>query len=200
MAGNNIYMQPGSNYIDIHDNQVVNLNVDKATVNAQEGGNPQQTLLEDEAPEESPSALEASPAPLNFDSPRISLQQLLKHPWFAEVRTDARYDDAWTDTLVEALMASEYGEGIARDWALTGHNDRKNLIKGYVVGLLKDNRVIKGTLRNSYAELAAKVAIVVNEQNEKKTYGTFADYMCRGKKQPYADWVKEYVKQYGFLQ
>ena len=32
MAGNTIYMQEGSNYIDIHDNEVVNLSVDKGTV------------------------------------------------------------------------------------------------------------------------------------------------------------------------
>lgn len=33
MAGNTIYMQEGSNYIDIHDNEVVNLSVEKGTVN-----------------------------------------------------------------------------------------------------------------------------------------------------------------------
>ena len=32
MTGNTIYMQEGSNYIDIHDNEVVNLSVDKGTV------------------------------------------------------------------------------------------------------------------------------------------------------------------------
>lgn len=32
MAGNTIYMQEGSNYIDIHDNEVVNLSVDRGTV------------------------------------------------------------------------------------------------------------------------------------------------------------------------
>ena len=32
MAGNTIFMQEGSNYIDIHDNEVVHLNIDKATV------------------------------------------------------------------------------------------------------------------------------------------------------------------------
>ena len=36
MAGNTVYMQPGSNYIDVHDNEVVNLNIDKATVQLQE--------------------------------------------------------------------------------------------------------------------------------------------------------------------
>jgi len=40
MAGNNIYMQPGSNYIDIHDNENVYLNVDKASLCAQEGQSP----------------------------------------------------------------------------------------------------------------------------------------------------------------
>ena len=35
MAGNTIYMQEGSNYIDIHDNEVVNLSVDKGTVRVQ---------------------------------------------------------------------------------------------------------------------------------------------------------------------
>ena len=37
MAGNTIYMQKGSNYIDIHDNEVVNLNVDKGTVSIDKG-------------------------------------------------------------------------------------------------------------------------------------------------------------------
>lgn len=40
MAGNNIYMQSGSNYIDIHDNDIVNLNIDKASVNVQQGQTP----------------------------------------------------------------------------------------------------------------------------------------------------------------
>ena len=37
MAGNTVYMQPGSKYIDIHDNEVVNLNIDKATVTMSDG-------------------------------------------------------------------------------------------------------------------------------------------------------------------
>ena len=137
---------------------------------------------------------------LNFFQPKRHLQDLLKQPWFAEVRTNERYDDTWTDSLVAALMTSEHGEGIARDWALTGHNSRKNQIKGRVVGLLKDNNVIKGASRNSYSELAAIVGIIVNEQNGKDPYGAFAKYMSQGKKQPYADWVKDYVKQYDSLQ
>ena len=37
MAGNTVYMQPGSKYIDIHDNEVVNLNIDKATLSVDKG-------------------------------------------------------------------------------------------------------------------------------------------------------------------
>lgn len=37
MAGNTIYMQEGSNYIDIHDNEVVNLSMDKGTVSVDKG-------------------------------------------------------------------------------------------------------------------------------------------------------------------
>ena len=58
MAGNTIYMQEGSNYIDIHDNEVVNLNIDKATVRVQseekekektEGGSLPESLATKEA-------------------------------------------------------------------------------------------------------------------------------------------------------
>lgn len=34
MAGNKVYVQ--GNYVDIHDNEVVNLNIEKATVKVQE--------------------------------------------------------------------------------------------------------------------------------------------------------------------
>ena len=44
---------------------------------------------------------------LNFFAPKKNLQELLKQAWFAEVRTDAKYDARWTDSFVEALMASE---------------------------------------------------------------------------------------------
>ena len=36
MAGNTVYVQ--GNYVDVHDNEVVNLNIDKATVKVQENG------------------------------------------------------------------------------------------------------------------------------------------------------------------
>lgn len=120
----------------------------------------------------------------NYNAPKINLQRLLQQSWFAEIRSDEKYNAAWTDNFIEALMASDYGEGIARDWAVTRAKGKKNQLKGYVVGLLKDLGVLKG----SYDCIAGKIAIMDNSR-------TFSNYMSRGKEQPYADWVKEYVSK-----
>lgn len=119
---------------------------------------------------------------LNLFAPKKNLQELLKQTWFADVRSDSRYDARWTEGFVEALMASEYGEGIARQWAVTGARNKRNQLKAYVVGLLKDAGVLKG----SYVEIGNMTGL----NNEKRTFST---NMSRGKKQPYAEWVKEYV-------
>jgi len=120
---------------------------------------------------------------LNFFAPKKNLQELLRGAWFAEVRSDEKYDSTWTNSFIEALMASEYGEGIARDWAVIGARDKKNQLKAYIVGLLKDEGVLKG---RSYVEIGNKTGL----NNEERTFST---NMSRGKKQPYAEWVKEYV-------
>ena len=101
----------------------------------------------------------------------------------AKVRTDEKYDSQWTDSFVSDLMASEYGEGIARDWAVKGAREKKNLLKSYIVGLLRDAGVLKG----SYSSIALKI-----DPNDRKR--TLATNMSRGKNQPYAEWVKEYVE------
>ena len=126
---------------------------------------------------------------LDYEVPTFQLQRLLKGEWFAEMRTDERYDSTWTDSFVVALMATEWRDGIARDWSVSGLRGRKNQLRGYVVGLLKDAGVLKG----SYHAIASKVGILVNKECDNDPYKTFADYMARGKKQPYAGWVMEYV-------
>lgn len=122
------------------------------------------------------------PEELSIFAPKKNMQELLKQKWFADVRTDEKYDAEWTDGFIEALMASEYGEGIARDWAVTGARDKKNQMKAYVVGLLKDGGVLKG----SYVAIGNKTGL----NNKERTFST---NMSRGKKQPYAEWVKDYV-------
>ena len=119
---------------------------------------------------------------LNFFAPKKNLQELLKQTWFEEVRTDAKYDSQWSDGFVEALMASEFGEGIARQWAVKGMRNKRTQLKAYTVGLLKDEGVLKG----SYDSIAVKVALTYKPR-------TFSRAMAEGKKQPYAEWVREYV-------
>lgn len=172
-------MQEGSNYIDIHDNEVVNLNIDKGTVTMSDG----RGMMEDVDNENEDENAEPVEEELNYEAPKINLQQLLKQPWFAEVRSEEKYDSKWTDAFVDALMGSEYGEALAREWNNDGRLDRCTQIKGYLLGLLKDAGVLKG----SYDAIAEKANLMDNPRS-------FSRYMANGKKQPYAQWVKGCVK------
>ena len=137
---------------------------------------------------------------LDYEVPTFKLQQLLKGEWFEAVRSSEKYDAAWTDDLVEALMGSKYGEGIARDWAwnIGGERNRHIQIKGYVVGLLVDAGVLKGSKRT----IAKRI---VEERNDKnlteedfwKEVGKLSRkmYTDTAGKQPYAQWVKRYVTE-----
>jgi len=139
---------------------------------------PTEPTTEDAAAEPQPTS--AAEQPLNLFAPKKNLQELLRGAWFAEVRSNARYDAAWTDAFVEALMQSEHGEEIAREWAVKGERSKRTQLKAYVAGLLKD----AGVLRGSYDAIAAKI-----DPNDQKR--SFSRYMSQGKRQPYADWVLE---------
>lgn len=178
MAGNTINMYGGS-YVDVHDNEVVNLNIDKGTVTMSDG----RGMMEDVDNENEDENAEPVEEELNYEAPKINLQQLLKQPWFAEVRSEEKYDAAWTDAFVDSLMGSEYGEALAREWNNGGRLDRCTQIKGYLLGLLKD----AGALKGSYDAIAEKANLMDNPRS-------FSRYMANGKKQPYAQWVKGCVK------
>ena len=136
-----------------------------------------------EQSDDSESTSSAEPAKaLNYFAPTKNLQELLKQDWFKEVRANEKYDEKWTDDFISALMATQWKDNIAQDWAVTGQREKKTQIKGYVIGLLKDNGVLKG----KYTEIAQKVGIIDESR-------TFSKYMGQGKNQPYADWVKGYV-------
>ena len=111
------------------------------------------------------------------------LKMLLGGEWFKEVRTDECFDEEWIKYFVNALDESEFMEAIAKDWAKSGTRNKRDMIKGYIVGLLKDAGVIKG---KSYDDIARKIGIMEISR-------TFSRHMSDGKKQPYADWVKNYV-------
>ena len=130
-----------------------------------------------------PSAIEQQREP-NYFAPTNSLKRLLKGSWFAEVCAKDDFGEEWTNAFVDALMQSEFRDQIALEWA---KEDKHLLIKAYVVGLLKD----AGVLRGSYDKIAE--AIVAEKINLTEKPRTFSRYMGKGKKQPYADWVKAYV-------
>ena len=121
-------------------------------------------------------------APLNYFAPTKNLQELLRQPWFKALRSDARYNQQWTDDFVSALMASEFKDGIAQDWAIQGKRRKVTQIKGYIVGLLSDAGVLKG----SYDSIAARIGLTDDPRS-------FSRYMSQGKKQPFAEWVSDYV-------
>lgn len=121
-------------------------------------------------------------APLNYFAPTKNLQELLRQPWFKALCTDVRYDQKWTDGFISALMASEFKDGIAQDWAIQGKRRKVTQIKGYIVGLLSDAGVLKG----SYDSIAARIGLTDDPRS-------FSRYMSQGKKQPFAEWVSDYV-------
>ncbi len=119
---------------------------------------------------------------LNYFAPTVNLQELLRGEWFRELRCSETYDTAWTDRFISALMTSEWADEIARDWAATGVRNKRTQVKGYIVGLLKDAGVLKG----SYDSIAREAGVIDDAR-------LFARYMSDGKKQYYADRVKDYI-------
>ena len=125
--------------------------------------------------------------------PPAEPEEELKQPWFAEVRTDEGYDAAWTDAFVKALMESEYGEQIARDWS--AKRSRHTLIKVCVIGLLKDNGVLKGSNRAIARMIVSENPNYGrNKTNDAKEANNLSRKMSNGWNQPYALWVKKYVE------
>ena len=115
----------------------------------------------------------------NYFAPTLSLKRLLKSSWIEQVLNREKYNEQWMDVFIDALMASEYREEIACDWE---KKDKRLLIKGYILGLLKDAGVLKG----SYDKIAENAHLTEKSR-------TFSRYMGEGKKQHYAGWVINYV-------
>ena len=119
---------------------------------------------------------------LNFFAPSKHLKLLLAEDWFSVLTADEEsYTSQWTEQFVEALLHSEWGEQIARDWAV---RDKRLTLKCMLVGGLKD----AGVLRGSYNQIAKLLDM------DGENPATLAKYLGMGKKQPYADWIVGYVQ------
>ncbi len=120
---------------------------------------------------------------LNFFAPSKHLKVLLADEWFSLLTTnEGRYNQEWTDGLVEALMHSEWGELIAREWTV---KEKRLTLKCMIVGVLKDAGVLKG----SYNQIAKLLDL------DSENPATLAKYLGMGKKQGYADWILDYAKK-----
>ena len=134
-------------------------------------------LLEVEA-----SQQEGSEDVLNYFAPKKNLKVLLTEEWFGMLTTDEkRFTTKWVHYFVDALMASEWRDKIASDWAVA---DKRLGLKCMIVGVLKDVGVIRGSY-NSIAKL-----LDMDSENP----ATLAKYMGMGKKQAFAEWIADYVK------
>lgn len=181
--GITVNAQAGSiiNNYDIHDNEVVNVGINGEVHETSE-------IHRDEDTDDGSPAVQRDAdcsVGLNYDSTREALKEFLTEDWLEELRSDERYTVGWMNAFVDALISSPHGEKIVRDWSVEGR-EKKNEIMGYVLGLLKENGVLKG----SYDAISRRVNLMEN-------YRSFAKHIGEGKKQLYALWVKEYVDSHG---
>ena len=145
-----------------------------------------------ECPEENDTSVEDEEQELNFATPRIVLQNMLKAEKVRPVfNNPKKYTADWTDQFIASLMASEHGEYIAKKWT---ENDQRQLLKGYIFGLLAASGVLKGS-KLSIARASLGISAKTTVPELKKKVNTFSSYMSksRWKNEPYADWVLEYI-------
>ena len=126
---------------------------------------------------------------LNFFAPTKSLKEMLRQDWFKDLRTSKGYNEQWTDGFVSALMASEHGAYIARLWT---HPYKRQTIRGRLIGALSAAGVLKGS-KLGIARAVLGIGSYSRDDDDKKEASTFANYMGQSGKEPYADWVKDYV-------
>lgn len=123
------------------------------------------------------------------------LKRIINDDWFYELRTNKRftmewfeicrtkpvYTQKWGEDVVDALMDSKWKDHIAREWRFAR---KRAAMKGYLMGILKDTGVIKG----SYDSISMVAHIINNTR-------TFSRYMSLGKKQPYYSWLVDHLKK-----
>ena len=127
---------------------------------------------------------------LNYQSPTIVLQRMLEGDWFDKVSTNKKlYNKEWRTKLVSDLMASEHRTYIATLWE---HADKRLTIKGRLIGTLVGAGVLK-TNNAAIARAFLGFSDNTRDEDEKREVNTFGKYIGEWKKEPYANWVKEYV-------
>ena len=117
----------------------------------------------------------------------IITKQILKLPNVLALVTDRqKYTAEWIDKFIDTLMASEYGDGIVKDWQNIRKRDKiPALIAGTLVkaGVFPDNKALLArTIRKGY-DFHVKT-------------DCYSTYMGKTEEQPYLDWVLNHVKNH----
>ena len=131
---------------------------------------------------------------LDYVQPANELRKMMhKGHWFEDVCIDKnKYSVDWVDGFINALMASEHRDVIAKGWV----SRRTDKIKGMVLGLLVDNHVFKKG--NKYRTIASYVTgyhYYKENLSLKTDTNTIARYMGDEEfKKSFAPWVKQYIE------
>lgn len=149
-------------------------------------------------------ANEKSAPDLGTISARAELKSFLKEPWFDKYSRDKKkYTAEWRENFIDALLDHEqYGKMIVDDWDFSARN-RRDIIKGGIVGCLKLAGVFKDKLSNLglartilYPNLAQLPDDKESRKARHKKSNTLSNYIRQGIKQEYYYWVDDYVKKY----
>ena len=110
-----------------------------------------------------------------------NLSEKLMKDWFWDYRTGKKYNRSWIENFLNALMESEWGDAIFKEWRR--ESSRLKLICK-IIGTLIDANVLDVSYN--------AVAPMLNQ--EELPSETLANYIGLGKKQDYFTWICEYVK------
>ena len=110
-----------------------------------------------------------------------NLSEKLMKDWFWDFRTEKKYNRSWIENFLNALMESEWGDAIFKEWRK--ESSRLKLICK-IIGTLIDANVLDVSYN--------AVAPMLNQ--EELPSDTLANYIGLGKKQDYFTWICEYVK------
>ena len=103
--------------------------------------------------------------------------------WFKTLRSDQKYNHQWIEQFVDDLFASEWGDELVLEW----NSSKKHVaFEAGIVGCLAQAGVITGKSKYAMADV-----IIPSDKKKAHTYG---DYMGRGQKKDYAQWICDYVK------
>lgn len=119
----------------------------------------------------------------NLFAPYKGIVMMLEGDWFAQLRSDKKYDDRWAKAFADGFMRSDYGNAIAESW-----RENKVQILGYLLGCLKSAGVFNQNESND--NIAREAAIMDNSRSFGKYIGK------QSLEQPYAEWIKTNVDKY----